>query len=256
MAVARKTIYRLLSTTTCMLVALTVPAFAQSAAPPLPTPPGIVTPPSTPAAPAPDTPGNDAQGEAGQGALVSIMQAPRPDYDAKGVHLGAFILNPSLDVTENFSSNVYATTFDNKSDFFTLISPLVSVQSGWDRNSLGASVGGDVTRYSRYDSEDVDNFSASANGRLDIVDGMYANASGGYQIQHEPRGSPNSVNGISPTEYHLASANLGYVKDNAVIGIKLGFSINNYTYFNVPTTAGPPVIETDRDRRNMRSMRG
>ncbi len=248
MAVARKTICRLLSSTSCMLVVLSAPAFAQSKSPAIATPPGIATPPSTPSAPAPETPGNEAQGEAGQGALVSIMQAPRPDYDAKGVRLGAFILNPSLDVMENFSSNVYATTFDNKSDFYTVVSPLVSIQSGWDRNSLGASVGGDVTRYTRYDSEDVDNFSASVNGRLDIVDGMYANASGGYQIQHEPRGSPNSVNGISPTEYHLASGTLGYVKDNAKIGIKLGFTVNNYTYFDVPTTGGTPVTETDRDR--------
>ncbi len=247
MAVSTVKLSRRLLTTSCLLFAMAAPAIADTPAI-TPTVPGIVTPPTTPAAPNPDTPGVDAGSQAGQGALVSIMQAARPDYDAKGIHLGAFILNPIADLTENFSSNVYATTYNDKSDFYTLFSPLVTIQSGWNRDSVGATVGGDITRYVRYNSEDVDNFSASVNGRLDILDGMYANGSGGYQIEHEPRGSPNSVNGISPTEYHLASATLGYVKDNSVIGLNLGFSVNNYTYFNVPTTSGIPIIETDRDR--------
>jgi hypothetical protein len=250
MAVANKTLYgRLLSTTCLVLAAASMPAAAQQVTPVAPAPPGIATPQTAAPNPGPDQPGAPgAEGQTGGGALVSVMQAARPDYDPKGIHVGAFTVNPSLDVTENFSSNVYATTFDQKSDFNTVIAPLVGIQSGWDRDGLGASIGGDITRYTRYSSEDVSNFNGSVNGRKDIVEGVYINASGGYSLEHEPRGSPNAVNGLTPTEYRLSSASLGFVKDNAIVGIHIDFSVNNYEYFDVPTAGGPPVIETDRNR--------
>ena len=254
MAVAKRNLYRRLVTTSCLALAVSAPVAAQTAQPTqtsaTPTPPGIATPQNAGAPGSlaqPNAP--QAEGQAGQGALVSIMQASRPDYDPKGIHVGAFNLNPSLDITENFNSNIYATTFNEKSDFSTLITPSVSIQSGWDRDSLGASVSGDISRYARYTAEDTSNFSASVNGRKDIVEGVFINASGGYQIQHEPRGSPNSVNGETPTEYHLASFSLGFVKNNAVIGLNADFSVNNFEYFDVTTLGGgAPIIETDRNR--------
>jgi hypothetical protein len=232
---------RLLSTV-CLLLVMSVPAFGQTVTAVQPVP-GNAVPPGQ------DTPGLQAEAAAGQGSLVSIMQAARPDYDAQGAHVGSFILLPTTDLTETFTSNVYAETFDSKSDFYTTLTPAVSLNSGWDRNFLGASVSGEINRYSRYVSENTSNFSGSASGRLDILQGMYVNGDGGYQILHEPRGSANAVNGKVPTEYHLAHGEVGYIKDNSIIGIKLNVTINDYTYFNVPAANRPgQIIETDRDR--------
>src|SRR5882757_3437937 len=125
---------RLLSTV-CFLGILSAPTLAQTTANGQVVP-GNAVPPGQ------DTPGLQAEQAAGQGALVSIMQASRPDYDAQGAHVGAFILLPTMDVTETYSSNVYAATNNVKHDFFTSISPTVSLNSGWDRNFLGATVGG------------------------------------------------------------------------------------------------------------------
>ncbi len=199
--------------------------------------------------PGQDTPGMQAEQAAGQGALVSIMQVPRPDYDAQGAHVGAFTLLPTLDLTETYSSNVYASTDDVKHDFSTTITPVVSLDSGWDRNFLGMTLGGEINRYAKYVSENTSNFNSLVSGRLDILQGMYANANGGFQILHEPRGSPNSVNGKYPTEYHLGHGELGYVKDNSILGIKIAGTINDYTYFDVPSSiTNAPINETYRDR--------
>jgi hypothetical protein len=232
---------RLLSAV-CFLSILSAPALAQTTANGQVVP-GNAVPPGQ------DTPGLQAEQAAGQGALVSIMQASRPDYDAPGAHVGSFVLLPTMDVTETYTSNVYASTDDVKHDFFTTISPTVSLNSGWDRNFLGATVGGEIDRYAKYVSENISNFNSSASGRLDILQGMYANANGGYEILHEPRGSPNAVNGKTPTEYHVAHGEVGYVKDNSILGIKINGTINDYTYFNVPSAiTNKPIIETDRDR--------
>jgi hypothetical protein len=236
---------RLLSTV-CMMGLLSAPAIAQTATPNTPTPivPGNATPPGA------DTPGLQADQAAGQGALVSILQASRPDYDAQGQHIGSFILLPTLDVTETYSSNVYASTEDTKHDFFTTVTPVVSINSGWDRNFLGMTLGGEINRYANFVSENTSNFNSLVSGRYDILQGVYISANGGFQILHEPRGSPNSVNGEFPTEYHVAHGELAFVKDNAVIGLNVTGSINHYDYFDVPAMNpfAPVILETDRNR--------
>jgi len=236
---------RLLSTA-CFLGLLSAPALAQTATPTTPSPvvPGNAVPPGA------DTPGLQADQAAGQGALVSILQAPRQDYDAQGQHVGSFVLLPTLDVTETYTSNVYASTEDTKHDFFTTVTPAVSFNSGWDRNFLGVSLGGEINRYANFTSEDTENFNSLVSGRYDIIQGVYVSANGGFQILHEPRGSPNAVNGEFPTEYHVGHGELAFVKDNAVVGLKVNGSINHYDYFNVPAMNpdAPVIIETDRNR--------
>ena len=236
---------RLLSTA-CFLGLLSAPALAQTATPNTPTPvvPGNAVPPGA------DTPGLQADQAAGQGALVSILQASRPDYDAQGQHLGSFILLPTLDVTETYTSNVYAATQDTKHDFFTTVTPAVSLNSGWDRNFLGVSLGGEINRYAEFVSENTSNFNSLVSGRYDILQGIYIAANGGFQILHEPRGSPNAVNGEFPTEYHVGHGEISFVKDNAIVGLKVNGSINHYDYFDVPAMnpAAPVIIETDRNR--------
>jgi len=243
MAVAPVSLPVRLLSTVCFLGILSTSAVAQTTSNAQPVP-GTAVPPGQ------DTPGLQAEQTAGQGALVSILQAGRPDYDAQGQHLGSFVLLPTLDVTETYTSNVYAATDDPKKDFFTAISPTVSLNSGWDRNFLGATVGGEIDRYAKYVSENVSSFNSLVSGRYDILQGIYVTANGGYQILHEPRGSPNAVNGEFPTEYHVAHGELSFVKENSIIGLKIDGSINHYNYFNVPAASldNPIIVETDRDR--------
>src|ERR1700753_1581058 len=153
MAVASSNLSVRLLSSVCFLGLISVPVFAQTTAPTVPSPvvPGNAVPPGA------DTPGLQADQAAGSGALVSILQASRPDYDAQGAHLGSFIVLPTLDVTETYSSNVYASTLDTKHDFFTTLSPTVSVNSGWDRNFLGVSLGGEINRYAEFVSENTSN---------------------------------------------------------------------------------------------------
>ncbi len=233
-----------LMSTACLLGLLSAPAIAQTA--PLPTPvvPGNAVPPGA------DTPGLQADQAAGQGGLVSVLQVARPDYDAQGKHVGSFVLLPTVDVTETYTSNVYASTLDTKHDFFTTVTPIVSLNSGWDRNFLGVTLGGEVNRYANYVSENTSNFNSLVSGRYDILQGININGNAGFQVLHEPRGSPNAVNGEFPTEYHVEHAELAFVKDNARIGLNVNGSVTHYEYFDVPAMNpdAPIILERDRNR--------
>jgi hypothetical protein len=209
---------------------------------------------STPVSPppgsfaAPPAPFLEAQPDVGRGALASIFDAAHPDFNQFGVPVGGFTLLLGGDLKETYTSNVYITTSNVKSDFYSTVDPTLALNSNWSRDALGLMLAGDINRYDRYPSEDTDNFTGRVNGRLDVLQGVYFIGSGGYQILHEPRDSPDNLNGKTPTEYRLASGSFGYIKDNAIIGIRLDGTINNYNYTDVMTSSGLPIDETLRNR--------
>jgi hypothetical protein len=180
-----------------------------------------------------------------------VLDRPRPDFDALGLRAGSFLAFPNAEVTENYDSNVFATTNSVKSDFFTELRPGLSLRSDWNNNALTFDVSGDIKRYAKLVSENVSNLSASAGGRLDVEHDVYFLGGAGYQLAHEDRASPDSVqNTKSPIEYHLATANLGYVHQPGRLGFRVDGLINSYSYENGETAAGGvgTIIETDRNR--------
>jgi hypothetical protein len=179
----------------------------------------------------------------------SVSQRPRPDYDALGLRAGSFLIFPSADVTEGFNSNIYVTQSGAKSDFITDLRPALTIESDWNNNALNFHSDGDIERYAQHVSENQSNFDVASNGRLDIQRDVYLTAGAGYQLAHEARTSPNSTtNEKSPTQYQLATADVGFVHDSGVLGLQLNGDVNSYSYNQNITNTGTPIPETYRDR--------
>lgn len=181
--------------------------------------------------------------------LQDVSQRPHPDYDALGIRAGSFLIFPYANLSENYDSNVYATQSGVKSDFFTELTPDVTVDSNWNNHALDLDAGGDIKRYSSEVSENVSDAHAAANGRLDVLRDIYF--LGGLQFQrlHEDRTSPNSIIGQkNPTEYMVGGGGLGYVHESGRLGLRIDGDANYYTYDNAQTSTGATVDETTRNR--------
>jgi hypothetical protein len=178
----------------------------------------------------------------------SVLDRPRPDYDPLGVRLGSFLVYPSAQAAESYDTNVFATTNNQKSDFYTTLSPSVAVQSDWNVHSLGFRVSSDTKRYVNLASENYTNFSARSDGRLDIVRDVYFSGGVGYQLLHEDRSSPDAVAGKQPVEYHVTSANLGYTHEPGRLGVRVLSTADSYSYNNAASANGVTINQTDRDR--------
>lgn len=184
---------------------------------------------------------------------LGVMDRPRPDYDAKGIPLGAFRLYPSLNLNATSSNNVFETKGAPKSDIYFNIAPAFKVTSEWSRHML--QFAGSLNRYgyTRYSSEDLTDWSLGAGGRLDIQRGseIFANASNSKS--HEGRSSPNSPGNIkSPVRYSQLHADGKVTVQPNRLGVSFGGELDRYTYESTPLIGGGTLNNDDRDRDQYR----
>ena len=148
---------------------------------------------------------------------VSVRQRPRPDYEATGQKAGGFTLYPRVTVDLEHNDNIYAVATGKTDDNVWRVKPELAVRSDWSRHALGFFAGGNVIRYADNGSEDTEEYTVSANGRLDVARGSNISASTQYQRLTEPRtaitaGSPAGAT-PKPVQYDLVTSSLVGVKE-------------------------------------------
>lgn len=199
--------------------------------------------------PVPSFPAN-ALAPAGVGPeATTVMDRPRPDYDRAGRRIGSFIARPTIGVDETYDSNIYATPGGGVSDFYTSLTPGISIQSDWGRNALAFNANGDFKWYASHGDENNNNGSADVTGRYDLATGSYLLADVGYALNHEDRSSADrTTSNKTPIEYSTTGAYFGYVRHEGRLGLNADATITSYSYVNNSTSTGAIITETDRSR--------
>jgi hypothetical protein len=165
-----------------------------------------------------------------------------------GGRTGSFLVFPTANLGESYDTNVFATATNTKSDLYTMLSPGVVVRSDWNVHALEFSAKGDTRRDVSQANENVTGFAVRGDGRLDILRDIYASGGAGYQLLHDDRSSPDSVNGKKPVEYHVTSANLGYVHELGRLGARADATIDSFSFNNATASTGATINQRDRDR--------
>jgi hypothetical protein len=189
--------------------------------------------------------------------FVSVGQRPHPEYDSPGLHYGAFVLNPSLDVSEEYNSNIYGLP-DVRSDFITTVTPAIDVTSTWGSDAFGFHAESDIARYAKSDQDNTTNAIVQADGRLDILHDQTLSLRAGYQALHEDRSSPDSIAqaqaagsgalAVNPTPFSVLNGQFDYVYAPSRTGFELIGNVDKYAFSNVPSTTGGLVIDSDQNR--------
>ena len=190
-------------------------------------------------------PGDQSIPEPRQGE--SVASRPRPDFDPRGVRAGSFLIFPKLTVAVMSDDNIFSDSIDEVDDLITVTSPSVNVRSIFRNHALGLNASADIGRYADEGSEDYDDFTFGIDGRLDIR--RTTNVFGGIGVQerHEDRSSPDDVNGISPTEFDIRSANFGYFQRFNRLSVRVEGIVDQYDFDDTPTTLSV-INNDDRDR--------
>jgi len=177
-------------------------------------------------------------------AAASASSAPKKP----GYHIGGFRIRPSVSLTQQHQSNVFAASDNELADQVTLVSPRLKIDSTWDRHSLRLQAGAELARHWQYAGEDYLDYQASAEGRYQL--GPAADLFGGLGLsgEHEGRDSPDAASASrEPTQFRT---------HNAHAGIKIRFGDNNLRLggtfesldFDNQRGGGMPLINDDRDR--------
>jgi hypothetical protein len=187
---------------------------------------------------------------------VSVRQRPRPDYEATGQKAGGFTLYPRVTVDFEHNDNIYASATGKTDDNIWRVKPELAVRSDWSRHALGFFAGGNVIRYSDKGTEDAEEYTLSANGRIDIARG--SNITGSVQTQHlvEPRSNPTSPSAAAePVEYDLNQGSIVLTKEFNRLRLIGRVEDKDYNYDDVRRTvplAGVGIIDQDfRDRNEL-----
>lgn len=179
----------------------------------------------------------------------SVFQRARPDYDMQGIHLGSFYVYPTVDLSESYDTNIFATKTGEKSDFYTDLRPALSVRSDWNRHAVGFVAVGEIRRFADQVSENQTNVATEVRGRYDIATEEFISADAGYLLGHEDRANPDTAFGRNPVEYHVASADLSYVRQPRRIGFRVDSTVSDYSFNNaVNGTTGAIINQQQRDR--------
>lgn len=177
----------------------------------------------------------------------TVATRVRPELDPIGLHPGGFLLYPRVQLGVERVDNIFADEQDPRTDTITLLEPALELQSDWNRHALRGSVTGVAASYANNPSEDYNDYTAEARGRVDVGHDSRIEAGGRLARLHEDRGSPDDVNGIEPTRYQassvFASTSMGFGRWR----IALDAAVEWLFYKDVATTTGV-INNEDRDR--------
>jgi len=187
----------------------------------------------------------------------TVTERQRPDLDPLGMHAASFLVFPKFSLGESYNDNIFATTGNRKDDFITTLSPELRAQSDWNRHFLAFEARGDIGRYATNSSEDFEDATISANGRVDIVRDAFVSGGATLNKFHEDRGSPDEVNGKFPTEYMVFSPTVGAANRWNRFSLRGDATLQRYMYDNAVTSTGSSINNKDRDRSQYTvSLRG
>lgn len=120
-----------------------------------------------------------------RGRNQSVLEHPRPDYDALPIPVGSFQVFPRIEVGAGASDNVYQTNDNKRADVFAYAKPAVVAQSNWSLHSVELSAGGNFKRYSDETPRNLSLFALRGAGRLDLADGFTVFGEARYNREFE-----------------------------------------------------------------------
>lgn len=188
-----------------------------------------------------------------QAGGTPVVDRPRPDYDAKGIPLGAFRLFPVLGATVSATDNVLEAESGAQGDFLLTLAPAMQLVSEWSQHALVLFARADVVRHADNDSEDVADWTVGARGRLDVRRTTYVSAELWQSHQHERRASPNSPGNIAePVRFDQSRAEAGISFQPNHLRLFLGAAFDDFAYDSTPLSGGGTLDNRDRDHDEIR----
>jgi len=181
--------------------------------------------------------------------LIPSAGQASPIAASTGAYIGSFLVQPLIQVSSTYSSNIYATERNEVDDMIYTVKPSIAVSSDWEQHFLSFSAFGDIGIYQSEDDENYEDYGASTDIRRDISQTTTLSFAADYTQTHLDRRSPNQpASTDEPTTYGLleTEANLKWKPSRLFAVFSAGFQ--SYDYDNGQTNSGAFVNNQDQNR--------
>ena len=143
------------------------------------------------------------------GALATVKERSRPDWDSLGIRAGAFILRPTASFETEVTDNATLSETNRKTDIVGILRAGFSADSDWSRHALSASLSTEIGRYARETGENYASINASIFGRLDVRETTSIDAELSYSLSRESVNTLSTSSGSADrpyiSTYHVSS---------------------------------------------------
>jgi len=183
----------------------------------------------------------------------SVLEHPRPDYDATPYTLGSFEIFPTVEMGATYDSNIYATKSKPAADLVNTIRPVVNAFSNWGRHALSMTTFGDINLFNDHSHENYENFVTDWNGRYDIMNQTWASVRAGYQHLAEPRSSADTADGTDPTTFSVTKGGATFYRGLGKVKANVDYDVKRFDYNDSYSTATGSIDQSYRDRTEHRA---
>ncbi len=178
---------------------------------------------------------------------VGVADRPRPEYDAQGIPIGAFVFRPLLGLSSEFNDNVLATASNPLDDWVFRLEPrlsLSSITADGDGDGLALETYGRISRYADAISENTDEYGGGAHGILTVLTGTELR--GGLEFSHSALSRQSELSpleALHPIEYNAGAANVTAAHDFGEWRLAARFDWQRFAYQNGIDRAGNAIFE-------------
>jgi hypothetical protein len=168
-------------------------------------------------------------------------------YAPLGIHTGAFMLRPAIELSAGHDSNPARDGLRHGSAFY-VVAPEFLVQSLWSRHELTANVRGNYTAYSATPAFDRPNLDAKLNGRIDVSRDTRVDLEGRYLLSADSPNDPDLPGGVSKLPLNNAyGATAGITRRFNRFELTAKGTVDRFTHEDATLNSGETVNNKDRD---------
>ena len=179
---------------------------------------------------------------------LGVLDRPRPEYDALGVPVSAFLLYPRLNVLSGYDDNIYATQTNTQGDGIVQIQPSLALKSQWSEHELDLNAHASINQYFDHGSENTDDYGAALNGRLDVLASTKLTGSASYDLETEPREAESAErNTVSPVQFSYWTSQLAGSHQFDRLQVSLTGNWDSYNYLDGRDNLGNVVDQHFRN---------
>ena len=182
----------------------------------------------------------------GNTGITPINTGPESEL---GIHLGGFMLYPTLDVGGQYNDNVLAVNTGAQSDFSYDIRPMLDLESTWTHYLLALKAQYDLHQYEKLTAQNTDNYFFSGQTQFDLGSSSQLDASSEYDRLSELPGNTNvTSNAAKPTTYFRWNSAADFKHVFNRLEVDLGGDYTTLRFENTPAVGGGTILEVNRNR--------
>lgn len=178
----------------------------------------------------------------------SVLDRPRPAYQARGLALGSVTAIPSVELRQTWIDNLRAESDGGDGDLVTTVAPALDLGAAGRRLELGLSAGLARRVHWQRPSEDTLDWQIAGDVAYSFGRAGGLRAAAVAARSHEDRADPDAAGGVSPTPRDLRALVLGGTEDRGRIEIDLAVEVRRLNFHDVAARGGGRLDNDGRDR--------